>query len=212
MTGRTAERTFHTGRRLAAAAIYGAGFAIVWGIAHQLSDLAPQRLPLYLNWETDIPFQPWALPVYFSLDVLVAIIPFLCVTWQRSATLMGTLLIQLLIAAPFFVLVPIEPGYTNEMATGVWGTWLFEPLGMDNLSRWNHTPSLHVAYACTIALYWRRGPAWARWTWAIAVCISTMLVHEHHLICIAGGLLLFVLTGWWVPRWLKRFFPAPTAT
>ena len=111
-------------------------------------------------------------------------------------------------AAIFFVLVPIEPGYINEMATGIWGVYLYDPLGLDNLSQWNHAPSLHVAYVFTIAF--AIGKRYGHCVfllaiiWAIAVSISTMLVHEHHLICVLGGFVLFVFTITTVYPWLQR--------
>jgi membrane-associated phospholipid phosphatase len=186
--------------KLLVAAAYGVGFVLLWGGSHALSDLQTERMPLYFQWERDVPYVGWVLPLYFSLDVLVAIAPFFFRTWRQSVPLMRTLLLQLLIAAPFFVLVPIEPGFQNEMATGVWGTYLFEPLGLENGSQWNHTPSLHVAYACTFAFALTSVPRWLRWTWALGVCVSTVLVHEHHLVCIAGGLVLFAATAWLAKR------------
>ncbi|MGB1111299.1 MAG: cyclic nucleotide-binding domain-containing protein, partial [Gammaproteobacteria bacterium] len=109
---------------------------------------------------------------------------------------MGLLLLQVVIAAPFFVLLPIENAYVDDMPTGVWGAYLFEPMGLKNVSQWNQTPSLHVTYALTVATV--LGRRWGGWwwvlgfAWAIPVSITTMLVHEHHLICVVGGLLLFV--------------------
>ena len=162
------------------------------------------RYALYFDWETRIPFQAWVLPLYFSLDVAVALFPFAFRSWREALPPMGTLLAQTAIAVPFFVLIPIDPGYTNDMSSGVWGTYLFEPLGLDNGARWNHVPSLHVAYAltlaCSVCARWR---VWAL-AWATAVSISTMLVHEHHLICVASGLVLFLVTITSVYPWLRR--------
>ena len=99
------------------------------------------------------------------------------------------------IAAIFFVLVPIEPGYET---TGVWGPYFYEYFGLENLSRWNHAPSLHVSYVFTMA--WIIGKRYSKTilattlTWAVAVSLSTMLVHEHHLLCVLSGFALFVFT------------------
>ena len=188
----------------AVAAGYGIGFAMVWGGSHLLTDMQIDRLPWYYDWETRIPFQQWAVPLYFTLDILVAMLPFFYHTWRHALPIMATLLVQLCIAAPFFIFIPIEPGFVNEMPTGVWGEYLFEPLGLQNISQWNHTPSLHVTYACTIALAFKACPAWLRWTWAIAVSTTTVLVHEHHLVCVAGGLMLFLATAWTVLPYFER--------
>ena len=193
---------------LLVAVLYFIGFSLVWSGAHELSDLWGRRLPLTFEWEAGIPFQAWILPLYFTLDLAVICIVFLFRSPRESVPPMALFLVQVAIAAPFFVLLPIENAYTNDMPTGVWGAYLFEPLGMKNVSQWNQTPSLHVTYSLTVATIVARrlgGPwRWVAFAWAIPVSISTMLVHEHHLICVIGGLILFVLTIPLLGRWSQR--------
>ena len=183
------------------------GFLFLWSLSHELSDMRIVRFPLYFDWETDIQFQGWALPLYFSLDIAVILIPFIFKSWRDAIAPVGTLLAQTAVAAIFFVLVPIEPGYET---TGVWGPYFYEYFGLENLSRWNHAPSLHVAYAFTIA--WIIGMRQGKWVmaisllWATLVSISTMLVHEHHLICVLSGFALFVFTAVTVyPALLRKY-------
>ncbi len=179
------------------------GFLFIWTIAHELSAMQKVRFPLYFDWESRISFQPWALPIYFSFNVAVAIFPFLFKSWKEAFPPMGTLLLQTAIASPFFVLVPIELGYANDMLTGVWGTFLYEPLGLKNGAQWNQAPSLHVCGAFTLA--WCAPSLWRKWTltWATLVAISTMLIHEHHLICVITGFILFLITIKTIYPWLK---------
>ncbi len=174
---------------------YYIGFLLLWSLSHELSDMRAVRYPLYFAWEANITFRGWALPLYFSLDIAVIVFPFLFKSWRDSIAPVGTLFTQTAIAAIFFVLVPIEPGYET---TGVWGPYFYEYFGLENLSRWNHAPSLHVSYVFTMA--WVIGNRYSKSVlvtaliWAVAVSISTMLVHEHHLICVLGGFALFVFT------------------
>ena len=183
-------------------------FSQVWTFAHELSDLRAVRLPLTFEWEARIPFQPWILPLYFSLDAAVIAIPLIFRNAREAFPPMALFLAQVVIAAPFFVLLPIENAYTNDMATGVWGAYLFEPLGMKNVSQWNQTPSLHVTYSLTVATIVARrfgGPwRWVAFAWAVPVSISTMLVHEHHLICVVGGLVLYAATIPVLGAWSRR--------
>ncbi|MDG1137765.1 MAG: phosphatase PAP2 family protein [Phycisphaerales bacterium] len=174
---------------------YYIGFLLLWSISHELSDMRVVRYPLYFAWEADIEFQRWALPLYFSLDIAVILFPFLFTSWRNAIAPVGTLFAQTAIAAIFFVLVPIEPGYET---TGVWGPYFYEYFGLENLSRWNHAPSLHVSYVFTMA--WIIGKRHSKTilattlTWAVAVSLSTILVHEHHLLCVLSGVALFVFT------------------
>lgn len=188
------------------------GWGILWTGAHILSDLHTTRIPMYLSLETKIPFVHWAMPVYFSLDLSVVILPFLFRSWRGALPPMATLLVQTVIAVPFFVFLPLQVGFTGEAVNGVWGEFLFDPLGLPNYSRWNHVPSLHVAYAFTIAVVlgrnWGHAVFLLAVLWAIAVSIATVLVHEHHLIDVLGGLVLFAIT---VPIILP-FFERTTGT
>jgi len=191
---------------------YYVGFFFLWTVSHELSDMRAIRYPLYFEWEAGIQFRGWALPLYFSLDIAVILFPFIFRSWREAIAPVGTLLIQTSIAAIFFVLVPIDPGYET---TGVWGSYFYEYFGLENLSRWNHAPSLHVAYACTIAF--SLGRLYGRlalligWVWAIVVSISTMLVHEHHLICVVSGFALFLFTMVTVYPALQRKYNVSTS-
>ena len=190
------------------AIIYFLGFSLVWTIAHELSDLHGTRLPLTFQWESRIRLQQWAIPLYFTLDLSVILLPLVFRSAREAVPPMGLLLLQVVIAAPFFVLLPIENAYVNDMPTGVWGAYLFEPLGMKNVSQWNQTPSLHVTYSLTVATVIARrwGGIWwlIGFAWAIPVSITTMLVHEHHAVCVAGGLLLYVATVPVLGLWGRR--------
>jgi membrane-associated phospholipid phosphatase len=164
---------------LLVAIVYYASFLFLWTLSHELSDMRAVRYPLYFAWESEIVFRGWALPLYFSLDIAPV----------------GTLFAQTAVAAIFFVLVPIDPGYETM---GVWGPYFYEYFGLENISRWNHAPSLHVSYVFTMA--WIIGMRYGKVSmtisliWACVVSVSTMLVHEHHFICVLSGFALFLFT------------------
>ena len=191
---------------------YYVGFFFLWTVSHELSDMRTIRYPLYFEWEAGIQFSGWALPLYFSLDIAVILFPFIFRSWREAIAPVGTLLIQTAIAAIFFVLVPIDPGYET---TGVWGSYFYEYFGLENLSRWNHAPSLHVSYVFTVA--WIIGTRYGKTAmaisiiWATSVSISTMLVHEHHLLCVVGGFALFIFTMVTVYPALQRKYNVSTS-
>ncbi len=170
-------------------------FLFLWTVSHELSDMRLIRYPLHFEWERTIKFQSWALPFYLSLDIAVIIFPFLFRSWKEAIAPIGTLLAQTAIASIFFVLVPIEPSYETN---GVWGPYFYDYLNMDNMSRWNHAPSLHVSYVFTIG--WIIGQRFGAISlclsmiWAALVSISTLLVHEHHVLCVTSGFVLFLFT------------------
>ena len=182
-------------------------FGVLWSVSNEISALEENRYPLYFDWEAAIPFQPWAMIFYLPHDLIVPLMAIIFRSWREALPLYATLLVQTLIAVPFFLLVPIEPGYVNDMPTGVWGAYIFEPLGMKNLGQWNHMPSLHVSYVFLMAYI--IGQRWGTWgwvcgmAWAVLVALTTMLVHEHHLICVVSGFVLFLVTAFGVLPWFK---------
>ncbi len=173
-------------------------FFIIWTISHELSGMRTTRYSLYFDWERNIPFLWLAAPIYFSLDLAVTLFPLWFSNWKEAIAPVLTLIVQTLIAAPFFILVPIATGYENTLDGGVWGEILFNPLDTKNISLWNHAPSLHVAYVFTIAYivsqHKKSTFKCLTYLWAALVSISTMFVHEHQLICVLSGFALFATT------------------
>ena len=83
------------------------------------------------NGKQKLTFQGWALPLYFSLDIAVILFPFIFRSWRDAIAPVGTLLVQTAVAAIFFVLVPIEPGYQRNNWS-IWGPYFYEYFGLDN--------------------------------------------------------------------------------
>ena len=108
-------------------------FSLVWTVAHELSDLRAVRLPLTFDWESRIPFQPWILPLYFSLDVAVISIPLVFRNAREAFPPMALFLAQVVVAAlrqdPYRVLCRYLPGgrYLPER-----GTRLRRAAGLDD--------------------------------------------------------------------------------
>jgi membrane-associated phospholipid phosphatase len=188
------------------AAIFGVVWSVLWSGANYFSGLQADRYPLYLSFERGIPFVPWMMIIYFSMDIAVVVFLFIFRNWREAVPPVGMLLIQLVIAVPFFIFLPMEVGFVGPHPQGVWGD-IFAPYGYPDYSRWNHVPSLHVTYSFTMALvlgqrwgcFWMIGST----IWAALVSVSTMLVHEHHLIDVVSGLVLFLITAATVLPWLK---------
>ena len=60
----------------------------------------------------------------------------------------------------------------------------------------NLVPSLHVVFSSVIALacasFARPSFRWLLWVWLALIVVSTVLVHQHHLIDVLAALLLVV--------------------
>ncbi len=149
----------------------------------------------YSDWELSIPVVAWLIVPYWSIDVLFGIAPFLCTRRSELRALAGRLTLAILLACACFVAWPLQLAHIRVDDHGVFTPLFVAIHGFDKPH--NLFPSLHVAFA--IILRWtfhRHLGGLARWVfhvWFICITISTVLVHQHHLVDVAGGAVLAVL-------------------
>ena len=171
-------------------------FVIFYGGASYVSGWIPYRIYIDLPFEAAIPFVPQAAIVYLSTILFLTCAPFVLRRFRELFPFFVVVSFQTIIGAVIFVALPVEPGYPPRVPTGPMLD-LFILADTLNLER-NELPALHVAYAFTAAAAYRpkcsRWTGLALWSWAAAIGVSTMLMHEHHLIDMGSGILLAGLT------------------
>jgi membrane-associated phospholipid phosphatase len=163
-------------------------FWIVYGGTDYLSTGRTLRR-VHFDFELLIPFVPAMTLAYISMNGLFLLAPFLLRTPRELAALAASLVAAILIAGIGFLLWPAEPAFPQPKDSGIWAD-LFHTADRLNL-RYNMAPSLHVALSvATVAILARgRGKPMAvsLCFWGVLICVSTVLVHQHHLIDIATG-------------------------
>ena len=171
-----------------------AWFVFVYAGADYLTGLHDYRVPLYLDAELSIPLIPATTIFYNSLHVSYLVAPFILRTRPEMKSLVLVWFLMTLIGGIVFLMIPFEPGFAPPDSSGM-GFWrgMFEFADNANL-QFNCCPSLHVAWAvATFDIYARsaRRP-WRLllWMWSAGVCLSTLFLHQHHVIDVIGGLLL----------------------
>lgn len=169
-------------------------FVSVYGGCNWAASQRSGLLGLYWEWETHIPFVPSMIFVYFSLNILMGL-PLFALDEPGLRRYARAFAWATVLAGAVFLLFPTKLGFERmPPGNGLEGAFqtLFEWDRPHNLF-----PSLHIGYS-TIAVLamWQGKPAWFRAflaIWLILICVSVVLVHQHHLADIAGGLLL----GWY---------------
>jgi hypothetical protein len=178
--------------------LYWAPFIITYQITNRWPPLEPRELP-FTSLDRIIPFTPEALPIY------VAYIPFYWWTVARARNdrevnwLFYGAYAQLLLSLPFFVLFPVR------MQLGqFYGP---EPVNWaDGLWRWfdapnNCFPSLHVSNCLLLLQFnWTRAYRWPHTLAALAVIASTLLVKQHYVVDVAGGIAVYIVSRWFLRR------------
>lgn len=141
--------------------------------------------------ELGIPFVPAAIWVYLLLYVLFVVIPFV-LDPNRIGALGRRLLWAIIIGALLFLILPARLGFDRVIPEGpLYGalfTFLFSFDRPHNL-----VPSLHVTF-CALILWalagkWHfRGAFYFVNILLALICLSTLLVHQHHLLDVVVGL------------------------
>ena len=161
-----------------------------------LGDLAPIRYRLYFDWEPAIPLVPVAALVYLSISFMLIPLWAALPTPRQLWPVLVTLNVQGLTAALCFWLLPLEDGFPPAHPAPSWSVSMWR-LANQLALRHNYFPSLHVSLSASAAMVLSRCRGSIHWPmvlWAAAIAVSTLLIHQHHLIDVAGGLLLAYAT------------------
>jgi len=167
-------------------------FFSVYGGASLLAKLRGARPDFHFSWELELPFVPSLAIVYLTVPLLLLLTPFILRTWKNFTPFFLTLTVETLVAGVFFLLLPMAQAYPKRVASG-FGSTIFHLADRMNLD-YNEFPSLHIAFAVTAAIIFGRRCGWLGRTlfflWALGVAVSTLFLHEHHILDLAGGIVL----------------------
>ncbi|MDH5325264.1 MAG: hypothetical protein OEZ68_15855 [Gammaproteobacteria bacterium] len=154
----------------------------------------------YFQWELSLPFVPTFVYVYLSL-VLFLLLPMFYLRetalkpWALSYTVMTLVAGIIFFTFPTTLAIPRASFNTDA---GLLFSLIYT-LDMPH----NLFPSLHVAYTTFVmhlAFYFSvpRIPLLLMMFWWLLLSISVLLVHQHHMVDIVGGMVLSYLCYRWV--------------
>ena len=160
--------------------------------AGYLNALWPERAwRLYLPWETQIPLVPWMVWPYLSLYT-VYLLPLLHLDPAGLRRLALQSVAAVLVAGVVFLAFPSRSGFAPVDVDSLHGPVVRLIALVD--TPFNLVPSLHVTCAALILLACAQVAAprlrWAYFAWMAVLALSTVLVHQHHLIDIVAGFAL----------------------
>ncbi len=154
----------------------------------------------YFGTELAIPLLPFMIVIYFSFNLLTGTSLFVLNRLELRAFAWSSMICTLA-AAFFFYFFPTICGFERPTLeeVGIWRPWFEFLYSFDQPQ--NLVPSLHVTYSA-LAVYVmtpRVRPMGRKIlaSWLVLLCASVLFTHQHHVLDIAGGLLL----GYAVFRW-----------
>ena len=157
---------------------------------------------LYFDWELRIPFVEVMIIPYLSINLFFMASFFLCRSREELKGLAMRICTALLIAAACFLAFPLRLAFVRPAGLhGFLGFWTRFLYGVDKL--YNCCPSLHIAFWIILGdLFFRRTRGALRimtMAWFSLVGPSTLLLHQHHIVDVAAGLVLGAGCLKWVP-------------
>ena len=149
----------------------------------------------YFQWERAIPFVPFMILPYMSIDLFFVAAPFLLRTDRELKLFSKRVAIATIVAGICFLLFPLRFAFPRPHAEGWLGAVFDWFRAMD--APYNLFPSLHAALCLLLVdLYARklRGVVFVvAMTWFVLIGLSPLLTYQHHIIDIIGG---FILAGY----------------
>jgi len=184
-------------------AFLGPFFFLTYGVTNYITGLRGNAGVYVYDWERSIPFIPWLMLPYMSIDGFYAASLFL---YRKRSSLDRhalRLLAATLISCAGFLLFPLRFSFEVPHAEGFNGWLQALLLGFDK--PFNQAPSLHislliilwVAYAKKI----RSLPArLLLHSWFLAIGASVLFVYQHHFIDVWTGALAGITCLYIIPR------------
>ena len=170
-------------------------FLIVYGGCNWISARRANVGTFYFEWERAIPFVPFFILPYMSIDLFYVAAPFLCRTERELSILAKRIGTAIVVAGICFLLFPLRFAFPRPHADGWLGAIFDWFRGMD--APYNLLPSLHAALMLILAdVYLRHTRGTVRLAiiaWFVLIALSPLLTYQHHLIDIVGGFVLAAL-------------------
>jgi membrane-associated phospholipid phosphatase len=169
-------------------------FLIVYPLCNWITSLRSDVGTWYFAWERYIPFVPFFILPYMSIDLFFIAAPFLCREERELRVYAQRMAFAILFAGLCFLLFPLRFAFERPAVDGWLGAIFNTFRGLDH--PYNLVPSMHIALRTILAdIYARHTRGLARLAshvWFSLVGFSTVLTYQHHVMDVVTG---FALAG-----------------
>jgi protein-tyrosine phosphatase/membrane-associated phospholipid phosphatase len=183
-------------------------FMVVYGWINSYTATRADVGVFRFGWENGVPFIPFFVLPYMSLDTFFLLSPFFCKNTEERRGLEKQVISGILISGLCFLLWPLHVTFHRPTnLTGPIG-WLFNHfLALD--PPFNACPSLHIVLSgVLLPRYLKRASrpvAALLWIWFALIAASTLLTYQHQFIDVIGGAALTGILFLLFPEKNSRF-------
>jgi membrane-associated phospholipid phosphatase len=176
-------------------------FVLTYGGANALAVQRHAIPSIAFAWERHIPFIPWTIVPYWSLDFFYGLSVFVCATRSELDAHGRRLLTAQLLAVACFVVFPLKFAFVRPVSQGVAGLMFRMLMRFDR--PFNEAPSLHIALLVILwTLYAKHVGPRARWLlhfWFGLIGVSVLTTYQHHFFDVPTGAMLGGMCVWLCP-------------
>lgn len=178
----------------------GPFFFASYGFANWFASTRANVGAIAYDWERYIPFWPWTIVPYWSLDLFYAISLFVCTTRREVDRHGQRLLLTQLISVTCFILFPLRFSFDRPQSDGLFGAMFNALTSFDK--PFNQAPSLHISLMVVV---WERLAAhmtkyrWVLHVWMTMIGLSILTTYQHHFIDLPTGLAVGFFVLWALP-------------
>lgn len=176
-------------------------FFLSYGFANAHAERIGTTTSLFFDWERQIPFVPWTIVPYWSIDLLYGLSFLMCRTpGMVNRHALRLLTVQLISVACFF-LFPLHFAFDRPYTDGFSGAMFNALMGFDK--PYNQAPSLHIGLLVVIWMMFAQGTRgvwrWLTHLWAVLISVSVLTTYQHHFIDIPTGVAVGFIAAWLWP-------------
>jgi hypothetical protein len=199
-------------RSLAWLCFLGPFFFLTYGFANHHTASLGNVGSCVFAWETHIPFWPWTIVPYWTIDAFYGLSLFLFTDKREMDRHAARLIMATAVCVTGFLLFPLRFSFEKPAIAQPVFRWMFDVLGLFDMP-YNQAPSLHL---CLLVLLWaaykrHAPPGWKRLVhiWALVIGVSVFTTYQHHIIDGITGIPAGIFCCYCIPLVPGRSWTAP---